>query len=397
MRDAASGRGTRLSGFRRYTWWAVTGGTVFVLPLFVGDRVLDTASPPALRALFAAALAATVLACAVLLGRRLAAESPPLPVPWLLLAACGAAVLGAIPLWQHDYGEWPIAPALVAAIGAAFLRGRPRLALIVTAAALAPLPGGLLSLAADDGRLLYAALFPLGVTGFALWVTLGPLWAWDLADRLARTRGLLAELAVKDERLRFAADLHDVQGHHLQVIALKSELASRLVEVDPARAAAEMREVRETAARALGETRSLVHGYRRTALGDEMANAAKVLAAADIDARMRLGEDVGGAGLSEPARHLLGLVMRETVTNVLRHSRAGSADVEYAVADGVANLKVGNDGAAERPGADAGSGLRVLAERLRAAGGGLTWSRTGDRFTVSASLPVDADPAKGPR
>jgi two-component system sensor histidine kinase DesK len=184
--------------------------------------------------------------------------------------------------------------------------------------------------------------------------------------------------------------LHDIQGHHLQVIALKSELAARLARTRPARAAAEMEEVRRLAAEALDDTRAVVQGYRRTTLDEEIANATKVLAAAGIDARMNLEPAaVGGPDrLATPGRHLLGLVMREATTNVLRHSQARHAVVDYGVTDAGARLRVSNDGVAGRPGTGAGTGLRTLAGRLRAAGGELTWEHGADRFVVTARLPV---------
>jgi two-component system sensor histidine kinase DesK len=92
--------------------------------------------------------------------------------------------------------------------------------------------------------------------------------------------------------------------------------------------------------------------------------------------------------LATPGRHLLGLVMREATTNVLRHSQARHAVVDYGVTDTGARLRVSNDGVADRPGTGAGTGLRTLARRLRAAGGELTWEHGADRFVVTARLPV---------
>jgi two-component system sensor histidine kinase DesK len=277
------------------------------------------------------------------------------------------------------------------AIAAAFLGARARLVLIAVALAVAPLPGGAAVLLSGDGGPLHAWLFPPGLVAFTVWTVLGPLWVWDTAGRLNEARRLSAELAVKDERLRFAADLHDIQGHHLQVIAVKSELAARLAGTDPERAEAEMEEVRRLAADALRDTRAVVQGYRRTTLDDEIANAAKVLEAAGIDARMDLGPAEPGS-LPASTRHLLGLVMREATTNVLRHSQARSAEIGYRVADGVARLRVVNDGASRPAAADGGTGtgtgLRTLAGRLDAAAGELTWRHDGGRFLVEAALPA---------
>ncbi|NUP24559.1 MAG: histidine kinase [Streptomyces sp.] len=406
MRDGAIEGGTAgLTSFRRYTWWTVPGMTVGVLGVFVGAWVLDGDVPLGARAPVAAALVVEVWACVVLLSRRLALMPMPdthpdgSPLRRLIAAVGAGVVLAAIPLALRNYGLWPVAPALVVAVVATYLPAHRRRPLIASAVVLAPLPGGAVSLLAGDGELAYAALFPAGLVAFTAWVTLGPLWAWDTARRLDEARRLEAEVAVREERLRFAGDLHDIQGHHLQVIALKSELAARLVELDPGRAAAELKEIRRLAADALSDTRAVVQGYRRTSLGDEIGNATRVLAAAGIDARMTLDPTaVATAGLTDSARHLLGLVMREATTNVLRHSRAGRADVDFRVVDGHARLRIGNDGTEDHPshptGLD-GTGLRTLAERLGAAGGELTWGRDGDRFLVVAALP--AKPTPSPR
>ncbi|EKX64093.1 sensor histidine kinase [Streptomyces ipomoeae] len=410
MGDGAGERGAGLTSFRRFTWWTVPGTTVGLLVVFFGEWILDTDVPAWARIPTAVALAVDTVASAVLLGGRLTlpaaaddTRSPRPPRRWLIAAVAATAVLAVLPLVRRNYGLWAVAPAVTVAICATFLGPRHRTSLITGAVLLALLPGAAVSLAAADGELAYAALFPAGLVAFTAWMVLGPLWAWNLAGRLDRARRLEAELAVKDERLRFAADLHDIQGHHLQVIALKSELAERLVERDPARAAAEMREVRQLAADALRDTRAVVRGYRRTTLDDEIANATKVLAAAGIDARTAF--DPGAVtAMTDSARHLLGLVVREAITNALRHSRARCAELDYRVIDGRARLRVSNDGAEERPGGgdgpeeggttgigrtgDDGTGLTALGERLRAADGELTWHRDGDRFVVTAWLPL---------
>ncbi|GAA3388835.1 sensor histidine kinase [Cryptosporangium minutisporangium] len=374
---------TGLDGFRRYTWWVVPGSNAIVLILFTGEWVLDGDVPAPARLFSAGALVVEVAAVLVLLTLRLrAGERIRLPAGWPVAGALAGAVLAACALPLRNYGLWAVGPAVMVAVVATYLEPRARRRLILGATVLAAVPGGVVSLLADDGRLLYATLFPPGMTAFVSWAVLGPLWAWDIAGRLEEARRISAELAVKDERLRFAAELHDIQGHHLQVIALKSELAARLVETDPQRAVAEMGEVRQLAADALRDTRAVVRGYRRTSLDDEITNATRVLASAGIDARTTLEP----ATIPEAARHLLGLVMREAATNVLRHSTAREASIEYRVSSGTACLRVSNDGAGPGPDTE-GTGLRALAERLEAGGGVLEWTRTDDRFTVSASIP----------
>jgi two-component system sensor histidine kinase DesK len=400
VRDLSSDRGTGLASFRRSTWWSLAGTTAFVLVVLLGRRVLTAAVPSWATVACVVALAVTTVASVVLLGRRMAGMQPdgqPVgpPVGWMLAGSAGATVLGGILLLLGDDGAWSVAPAMMASIAATFLPPRPRWLLLVVAAAAAAVLGGIAAPASGSGDgggggWLWAVLLPPGLLAITAATLLGMLWAWDVAARLERAGRLSTELAVKDERLRFAADLHDIQGHHLQVIALKSELAARLARTDPARAAAEMQEVQRLSTEALRDTRAVVQGYRRTALDDEIANATRVLAAADIDARMRLDADAGTGRLSETSRHLLGLVVREATTNVLRHSNARRAEIDYHVTAGLAQLRMGNDGAVDHPGAAAGSGLRMLAERLAAAGGRLTWERDGDRFVVVASLPPNA-------
>ncbi|MFA1550228.1 sensor histidine kinase [Actinomadura chokoriensis] len=389
MHDQANEGGTALAGFRRYTWWAVPGTNVGILILFTGEWILDGDVPIQPRVFSAAALAVEVAAVVALLNRRLSAgghaSRPRPPSGWPAAGVLAAIVLAACPLALRNYGLWPMAPAIMTAVAATYLDRRPRRWLITGVLALAALPGGAVSLASGDGRLVYAALFPPGITAFVVWAMLGPLWAWDITGRLDEARRLSAELAVKDERLRFAADLHDIQGHHLQVIALKSELAARLAEADPERATAEMRDVQRLATDALRDTREVVRGYRRTSLDDEIANATRILASAGIDTRTTAEP----AAVTEAARHLLGLVMREATTNLLRHSRARHASIDYRVTGGVARLRVSNDGVFDvTGGAASGTGLRSLAERLGPAGGDLAWTRDGGRFEVTASLPA---------
>ncbi|MFI6479883.1 sensor histidine kinase [Nonomuraea sp. NPDC050663] len=204
-------------------------------------------------------------------------------------------------------------------------------------------------------------------------------WTYEVAQRLEDARVVAAELAVAEERLRFAAELHDIQGHHLQVIALKSELAARVADRDTA--VGLMREVQELARDALTDTRAVVGGYRQVSLSVELANAVKVLKAAGVAATVTAGDEVGGT-----AGRLLGLVAREATTNILRHSQASRASVVLAVQEGRGTLTVTNDGA-EEPSAP-GSGLAALAERVEAAGGQLSWGNEQGSFTVRAVVPA---------
>ncbi|GIG65417.1 sensor histidine kinase [Phytomonospora endophytica] len=378
-----------LGKLRRFTWLTLVASVVLTLVGVLGWRQFRAETPTWSGAVGLVALAVVSVACTMAFQRRVAftptvRAHPSPPVAWLAAGGVAAVVLAALVLAVDPGDEaWCVAPASMVTVIAMFLPRTARRALISVAIIVAVAVEMIPAVAAGDDPYTGILLAP-GIVAFTVWMVFGLLWAWDVAERLDTARGLAGDLAVARERLRFAADLHDIQGHHLQVIALKSELAARLSAADPERAAAEMREVRGMATDAIRDTKAVVQGYRRTTLDEEIANAGRVLAAADIE--VRVGVD-GAEDLPEPARHLLGLVVREATTNVLRHSSARSAEVDFTVDGGRARLRVGNDGAAP-PGSAAGTGLRGLAERLDGAGGELTWEREGDRFTVAASLPL---------
>ncbi|MFC8799129.1 sensor histidine kinase [Promicromonospora sp. NPDC057138] len=396
--------GSGLVSFRRTTWWVLAGTVACVLGFSVGDWVLDPDIQAGLRALTGLATATTIVSCGVLLARRIRDETP--SAIWLVTAGCATAVAAAVPLALGEFGIWPIAPAATISVLVTFLTARRAWFTLGAALLVLPTIGLVAALAMGEPNVAHAAWMPaLMVLAFGP-AMVGMLHAWQVAARLDDARRLAGQLAVADERLRFAADLHDIQGHHLQVIALKSELAARLAEADPARAAEQMREVQRLAGDALRETRALVQGYRRTTLDAEIANASKVLTAAGVAVRADVDADLA-ASLPQGPRSLLGLVVREATTNLLRHSRATRAAFVLTPDDAGARLVIDNDGA--RPGtagdgsadpADAGgtsgtdgsgtagdgTGLVSLAERLDAVGGRLSWVGDGDRFVVTATV-----------
>ena len=145
-------------------------------------------------------------------------------------------------------------------------------------------------------------------------------------QQLRATQQELARLAVEDERSRVARDLHDILGHSLTVITVKAELAGRLVAADPARAAAEIADVEDLARGALADVRSTVSGFRGVSIATELAGARVALESAGIRASVPGTADVVPAD----ARELFGWVVREGVTNVVRHSGATEATIRLA-------------------------------------------------------------------
>lgn len=217
------------------------------------------------------------------------------------------------------------------------------------------------------------------------------VWFWRLMQRLEHARLQAADLAVTRERLRFASDLHDVQGHHLQVIALKAELAERLLGRGRTEdAGAQLHEVREQAREALAETRALVRDLRAVSADRELANAQDVLTAAGTATEVRTDPQLGPLGPA--AGRLVGLAVREATTNILRHASATHARIGLASVPGDASrvrLVVANDGAA--PGRGSGTGLTALAERAAAAGGTLDTALEAETFTLTLTVPRSAE------
>jgi two-component system sensor histidine kinase DesK len=182
------------------------------------------------------------------------------------------------------------------------------------------------------------------------------------------------------ERERIGRDLHDLLGHTLSVIVLKSELASRLADRDPARAVTEIREVERISREALAEVRKAVRGYRSEGLLDEVANAERVLIAAGIAAEI----DVHPQALPPDEDRALAYALREAVTNVVRHAAATRCSIRLTETGGRTRLEVLDDG---RGGlAPEGSGLSGMRERLRQVAG--TLERDGANGTrLVMSLP----------
>ncbi|ASU77535.1 histidine kinase [Actinopolyspora erythraea] len=228
----------------------------------------------------------------------------------------------------------------------------------------------------------YAAL----LTAMTVIVLLVQGWTWDVVCELDRARGTEAELAVARERLRFASELHDVQGHHLQVIALKAELAERMVDSDSTAARSETAEIAETARRALRETRELVHGYRRSDLSTELNNAVRILRAASIETTV----EGSSASVPPPLQPLFAAVVREGTTNILRHSGARRCELRIDDTDGI-SVRLCNDGAGDGSGQDAGSGIAGLRDRFDPMHGSVTAERRGEWFELVGHAPAPGE------
>ncbi|MHA6785850.1 sensor histidine kinase [Pseudonocardia saturnea] len=209
------------------------------------------------------------------------------------------------------------------------------------------------------------------------------LWWLKAVIDIDGSRRTAAELATARERLRLADDLHDILGHALEVVAFKSELAARLP--DHERARAEMEEVQRVARESLTEVRALVRDTRSIDLVTELAGARAVLDSSGIVLVVRGDPTTVGP----TARNVLGRVLREAMTNVLRHAQPSRCSIEIDVTDGDARLVVVNDGALPPDDTDLGTGLTALGRYLAEHAGRLDAGPAPDgTFRLDAHLPA---------
>ncbi|MCK2221698.1 histidine kinase [Actinomadura sp. ATCC 31491] len=360
---------------RRITWITLVGGLVLSWALLVlgsvvllgQERLPWWRAAPALVAAVGFTWLAWRAIAAVMDGRYARRE---------VAASAVLAVLGAFAGGGDPFG-WGF--LIMAWLYVATLRVTKRTAVLQSAGAWAVAVGtGVLGVAtgigATDLSPAEAALFYGGV--HAVWaVTLPPsgrlwVWIWELAVRAHEGREAHTRLALAEERLRVARDLHDLVGHQLSAIAVKTELAGRLSDADPAAARAELAEINTLTRRALRELRATVRGYRELDLTAELDSVKGVLEAAGVRCVTRLPYRELPGGLAP----VFAYAVREAVTNVLKHSTATFCDITIRFTAEQAELAVRNDGVARRqaPAEEAdglGSGLTGMAERLAAVGG----------------------------
>ncbi|WP_205650396.1 sensor histidine kinase [Actinoplanes solisilvae] len=242
--------------------------------------------------------------------------------------------------------------------------------------------GSLRLLIEPDDTLLPYVILPTGLSAVVFALSFAGERFYDVVQELEQSKEREAELAVIRERVRFAGDLHDIQGHTLHVVKLKAALAGKLVHADPDRAAAELREIHALVGDTIEKTKELAYAQRRLNLSAELENAKNLFEAAGIRARITREAEVDSR-----ASELLGQVLRETTTNILRHAQATEVRVTLT-AEGIT---IANDGARGDVLPEL-RGLSVLRRRLADEGGELTVAQKDGQFVTAAAYNPTARP-----
>lgn len=296
-------------------------------------------------------------------------------VPLLIAVAYGAAAGAVIGSWQ--LALMPIMQSVVLLNWQPGVRYKVVIAATILLAALGVVDSTL------DISPEVPFLFTAAYTVFLPVMTVTSLWWWDVLITLDRARASEARLAATQERLRVATDVHDLQGHHLQVIALQLELAERLLPTDPDAGMEQLRAARVSVDEARQGTRDLATRFRSVPLGDELANARDLLKAAGLDVAAAIDADADSAPASA-----LGPVIRETTTNVLRHGAGGRARLALTRLPDAWRYEIANDVVPGIEVEHGGSGLEGVRRRVEEAYGSLEVRRDADEFVVVVTVPT---------
>ncbi|MBO3130238.1 sensor histidine kinase [Dermatophilus congolensis] len=352
------------------------------------------------RALLGPAVVGPVIAWAVfssvVLDLVCRERSVPRPILWLWAVVSLLFTVGAAALVPRDgiyregagtlIGLGPL--GLAASVGVLALLISWRRAVLVAVAGLGVL-----------GAMYVLGPPQLGVPGtvamllMTVWFCVGSIpmamttrWMIDVVRRLWRSRQVAADLAVAEERLRFSRDLHDVFGRTLSTVTIKSELAAEFARRGDERAVAEMEAVREVAQTALAEVRGLVRGYRQINLKHELAGAKSILRAAGLTPVVSGTVEEVTARLAPEAAEALAWVVREGLTNVLRHGRGGTVRINLFADEHGCGVTIENDTCGVT-GNGTGAGLVGLRERIEAVGGVLHVQARDGTFHLTARIP----------
>lgn len=365
---------------------AAVGATAAVIPLFGLVPSLSASDSPL----------TTVLAAAFALALFAASQ---VTISWsyhsaqlddrfrLVLLVPLAALSVALPLWLGK--DWTILLTYLAATCAVAVPPRLTLPALATSVSLAAFVAERVAGAETTSLVVMTAAVGLSMTTYRRIL--------DLNAELRHTRRELARTAVTQERLRFARDMHDTLGHDLLQLTLRAEVTRRLYRAGRTDVEAELQQIEDMGRQCLERVREAVTGYRRLSLPAVIEEARPTLADAGISVTVHLTKDP----LPQDVETALSWVVREALTNVVRHAQATHCRVRLSTEGGRAVLEVLDDGKGpvRRPLlGPGGNGLTGLAERVTALGGSLrTSAAPGGGFRLLAAVPLRGSTAsKGP-
>lgn len=369
------------------TWWYTAGGVMFLQLMLVLFWTLIAFTLPDTTAIGVVVAVGGVLWCAstmlLLRDYRHRVDAAPgvawrrIVLPIAVAVAFGATAGALLGSWQ--LALMPVVQSLTLLNWPAGVRYRVTIAAVLLLVVLGFIDARQYSETTWWMPIVYTSLLPV--------MTVSTLWWWDVLMTLDRARASEARLAATQERLRLATDVHDLQGHHLQVIALQLELAERLMPADPAAGMEQLRAARASVDDARQGTRDLATRYRSVPLGDELANARDLLEAAGLAVEARIADDADRAPASA-----LGPIIRETTTNVLRHGSGERARIALDRDGAVWRYSLANDAepaSADAPVDDAASGIAGMRRRIADAGGSLAVERDGASFSITVTVPAE--------
>jgi two-component system, NarL family, sensor histidine kinase DesK len=342
-----------LEGQRRWTqgWRRFVAPTVFlVYLLYVADAVAQNEAG-------AAEIAGLAILAAFALGYlAIVSAGPGAPARrfWILYAILVALLLAELP-FAHAAGFVMALYITAISVSRLGVRAWPIIVALALASLLVPIAIGSWN---DDLSKTWDTITPVAIPVVAI-VSYGVRRVFETNVALAQARTEIARLAAENERFRIARDLHDLLGHSLTTITVKAGLARQLGKTDPARSQQEIAEVESLARRSLADVRAAVSNYRDVTLAGELATGRELLRAAGIAAELPPAADV----VDPSHQELFGWVVREGLTNVVRHAHASSCAVRLSPR----SVEIVDDGVGGR--VESGNGLSGLRERVAAAGG----------------------------
>jgi two-component system sensor histidine kinase DesK len=317
-----------------------------------------------------AAVFVVVFVSLVLVESKPFAPRRAIPIIALLLVIASALTIG-------DRDAWAMLFIFTAGASSALLATRFAIPGVAAATGL-----GVLALMARGAP--WGTVFGFGAPAAGVGMMMVALTELRQTNRqLVSARAELARLAVAQERERFARDLHDLLGHSLSVIALKAELAGRLLPGRTSEAAGEISELEQVARTALGEVRDAVSGYRQPTLDGELAGARVALAAAGVE----VGIERADVTFDSEVEAVLAWTIREGATNVIRHSGADRCTLRVSATLAAVRAEVLDDGAGAN-GHHPGNGLTGLCERAHGVHGELEAATVpGGGYRLAVTIP----------